>query len=85
MLNLHETAELGICSMQPRTPYDTGDLGVGSATERCAVELDTMMTINVGCDVNGTSRERIDEEQAGVYDIMELQETNQMLYGTDSH
>ncbi|KAF5349259.1 hypothetical protein D9756_009434 [Leucocoprinus leucothites] len=72
MLNLHETAELGIWSISGWTTYDgTGD-GGAAETQGTVIELDTFVTESSRRDGFGTTRgsvtppglERIDEEEA---------------------
>lgn len=78
MLNLHETAELGISSTQ-RTTY--GEMGIGNAEEmeENMVELDTVLTENTGCDPYATrgsvavpGLERIEEERMSRSTEMQL-------------
>lgn len=67
MLNLHETADLGIWSTQ-RTTYGTGTRET-EETQRDVIELDTILTGNTVGERNGTTRGSvpvlvtIDEEQ----------------------
>jgi hypothetical protein len=71
MLNLHETANIGIWSTVQYTMDYKGPDGGVEATQENVVELDTILTENTGCEphelrsVPASGLERIDEEQAG--------------------